>query len=131
MRQIIINSTPQEARVALVEGSALLEIFIERAHAKGVAGNIYKGRVTRVLPGMQAAFVDIGLEKAAFLHASDYFPGVVHHADEEIDAGSVSQDGNGAARRPPLQDVLQKGHEIVVQVAKEPIGGKGARVTAQ
>jgi ribonuclease G len=130
VRQIIINSTPQEARVALVEGSALLEIFIERTHSKGVAGNIYKGRVTRVLPGLQAAFVDIGLEKAAFLHASDYYPGAVHHPGEEIDASHAN--GNGAApRRQPIEEVLQKGHEIVVQVAKEPIGSKGARVTAQ
>jgi ribonuclease G len=130
VRQIIINSTPQEARVALVEGSALLEIFIERTRSKGVAGNIYKGRVTRVLPGLQAAFVDVGLEKAAFLHASDYFGGSVRHTDEDVDPAAIS--GNGAsARRPPIEEVLGKGNEIVVQIAKEPIGGKGARVTAQ
>jgi ribonuclease G len=130
VRQIIINSTPQEARVALVEGSALLEVFIERTGAKGVAGNIYKGRVTRVLPGMQAAFVDIGLDKAAFLHASDYGLGAMPHAEEEIDTATLDDNGAGM-RRPAIQDVLQKGHEVVVQVAKEAIGGKGARVTAQ
>ena len=70
-REIIINSAPYETRVALLEQRRLIEIFIERARDKGVTGNIYKGRVTRVLPGMQAAFVDIGLEKAAFLHGSD------------------------------------------------------------
>ena len=132
MRQIVINSTPQEARVALVEGSALLEVFIERTRSKGVAGNIYKGRVTRVLPGMQAAFVDIGLEKAAFLHASDYYPGAVSHAEEELDETLSSANGNGAhAKRQPIEDVLGKGNEIVVQVTKEPIGSKGSRVTAQ
>ncbi|MDX2088352.1 MAG: Rne/Rng family ribonuclease, partial [Kofleriaceae bacterium] len=132
MRQIIINSTPQEARVALVDGSALLEIFIERTRAKGVAGNIYKGRVTRVLPGMQAAFVDIGIEKAAFLHASDLFGGSVSSAEEDVDAGVPAANGsNGAHKRPPIEEALRKDNEVVVQVAKEPIGGKGARVTAQ
>jgi len=132
VRQIVINSTPQEARVALVEGTALLEVFIERTRAKGVAGNIYKGRVTRVLPGMQAAFVDIGLDKAGFLHASDYFGGSVpSSAEEDVEPGLQLASGNGSHKRPPIEEVLRKDNEVVVQVAKEPIGGKGARLTAQ
>ena len=78
-RQIIISATPQESRVAIMENARLLEIHIERTRERGIAGSIYKGRVTRVLPGMQAAFVDIGLPKAAFLPGSDHYPA---NADE-------------------------------------------------
>src|SRR4051812_48358090 len=102
---------PQEARVALVDGSTLQEIFIERRRAKGIAGNIYKGRVTRVVPGMQAAFVDLGLEKAAFLHASD-LPSAAVGGGEELD-DSVGPDDNGTARRAPLiEEALRKDNEI-------------------
>src|ERR671926_1077819 len=72
-QEIFINSTPQESRIAIMEDGVLAEFLIERKEERGVAGNIYKGRVARVLPGMQAAFVDIGMEKAGFLHASDFF----------------------------------------------------------
>jgi ribonuclease G len=151
---ILINSTPEEARVALVENGALAEIHIERARDRGIAGNIYKGKVVRVLPGMQAAFVDIGLPKAGFLHVSDFYPGV----DElpMIDADAVEHDVEpaGAEREPsplldtsgvpefsvtaqetepppvPLEERLSRGDEILIQVAKEPIGSKGARVTS-
>ena len=119
----------------------MIEIFIERARDKGVAGNIYKGRVTRVLPGMQAAFVDIGLEKAAFLHGSDLYADL-----DRVQCPMRLEDGatpieveaepraRPAARQPPgrgspIEDRLKKGQEILVQVAKEPIGTKGARVT--
>ncbi len=134
-REIIINSTPFETRVALVENQRLLEIFIERAHGRGVAGNVYKGRVTRVLPGMQAAFIDIGLEKAAFLHVSDLDsePEESFGENGDIDLEIASSNGNSVpgatARRLPIEERLKKGHELIVQVAKEPIGSKGARVT--
>src|SRR5262245_48679213 len=87
---ILINSTPEETRVALIENQALAEIHLERARDRGIVGNIYKGKVVRVLPGMQAAFVDIGLTKAGFLHVSDFYPGV----DELplIDADLVERD---------------------------------------
>ena len=138
-REIIINSAPYETRVALLEQRRLLEIFIERTRDKGVAGNIYKGRVTRVLPGMQAAFVDIGLEKAAFLHSSDLYAelGDEFIAEEATAPAEAPEAGGDApetaskppARRVPIEERLKKGQEILVQVAKQPIGTKGARVT--
>jgi ribonuclease G len=136
-REIIINAAPYETRVALLEQRRLTEVFIERARDKGVAGNIYKGRVTRVLPGMQAAFVDIGLEKAAFLHGSDFYAelGDEFLTEEgptpiEISTESTAAEPKAAPRRVPIEERLKKGHEILVQVAKQPIGSKGARVTS-
>jgi len=142
-RQIIINSTPQEARVATMENARLLEIQLERVRERSIAGSICKGRVMRVLPGMQAAFVDIGLEKAAFLPGADFFP---MNADEyalgepagepPASAGDTAGEGeDGAAPRrlrtlPPIEERLQKGQEVIVQISKEPIGSKGARVTS-
>jgi ribonuclease G len=136
-REILINAAPYETRVAVVERQRLIEVFIERTRDKGVAGNIYKGRVTRVLPGMQAAFVDIGLEKAAFLHGSDLYAdlGEEFLAEDgatpiEVEADARAANGKAAARRVPIEERLKKGQEILVQVAKQPIGSKGARVTA-
>ena len=127
-----------------MENARLLELHIERVRERGIAGNIYKGRVVRVLPGMQAAFVDIGLEKAAFLHASDS-PAQRRRVRAEraaLEATTPRRRPAGAAttalappaRRPralpPIEERLQKGQDILVQVTKEPIGTKGARVTA-
>jgi ribonuclease G len=116
--EILINVTPRETRVALVENGVLQEISIERARRRGLVGNIYKGRVVRVLPGMQAAFVDIGLERAAFLHASDI--------EQPID-------GDFAATKTvaDITRLLHEGDEICVQVIKDPLGTKGARLTTQ
>ncbi len=136
-REILINAAPYETRVAVVERQRLIEVFIERTRDKGVAGNIYKGRVMRVLPGMQAAFIDIGLEKAAFLHGSDLYADLTEEflAEDgttpiEVEADTRAPNGKAAARRVPIEDRLKKGQEILVQVAKQPIGSKGARVTA-
>ena len=136
-REIVINAASYETRVAVLERQRLIEIFIERARDKGVAGNIYKGRVTRVLPGMQAAFVDIGLEKAAFLHGSDLYAdlGEEFIAEDgatpiEVEADVPAANGKLAARRVPIEDRLKKGQELLVQVSKQPIGTKGARITA-
>jgi ribonuclease G len=145
-RQIIINSTAQEARVATMENARLLEIQIERVRERSLAGSICKGRVLRVLPGMQAAFVDIGLEKAAFLPGADFFPlSADEYALEEptfeaseadgappaaAGAGSVPPPRKRARAAPPIEDRLQKGQDIIVQISKEPIGSKGARVTS-
>jgi ribonuclease G len=159
-QKIIINSTPQEARVALLENDALVEIHIERTRQRSIAGNIYKGRVIRVLPGMQAAFVDIGLEKAGFIHASDLFGGTLpagYLEDEDADDLSSADDAAPEEERPeegvaaksdpparpshrgrrdrvtpylPLEEVLKKNQEILVQVAKESIGTKGPRLTS-
>jgi ribonuclease G len=131
-RQIIINVAPWETRVALLEDTTLVELHIERRAEVGIAGNIYKGKVLRVLPGMQAAFVDVGLAKAAFLHASDVAgpalpPEVAHDDAPEIVEGAPAPPPRDVR---PIEERLQKGDEILVQVAKEPIGTKGARVTA-
>lgn len=115
--ELLINVTPRETRVALVENGVLQEIYIERSGRRGLVGNIYKGRVCRVLPGMQAAFVDIGLDRAAFLHASD-----VESRESESDEGAASGD---------ISKLLQEGQELSVQVIKDPMGTKGARLTTQ
>lgn len=110
--QILINVTPRETRIALLEGGILQEIQIERACRKGRAGNIYKGKITRVLPGIQAAFVDIGLERTAFLHVSDL----------AVDADKQSLN---------IRDYVYEGQELLVQIIKDPIGSKGARLSTQ
>jgi ribonuclease G len=118
--EILINVTPRETRVAVVENGVLQEVLIERAGKRGLVGNIYKGRVARVLPGMEAAFVDIGLERAAFLHVSDIRP-------ESVPLGEVAASGDRAALA--ITDLVREGQELVVQVIKDPIGTKGARLT--
>jgi len=135
--EIIVNAESGETRVALLERSQFTEFHIERTATKDVVGNVVKARVMRVLPGMQAAFVDIGLEKAGFLYVGDYFA--------EPKAGNSDGNGNGknngrgrgggrgrGPRRapPPIDSVLSEGQEIIVQIAKEPIGTKGARITS-
>ncbi len=119
--EILINVTPRETRVALVENGMLQEMHIERASRRGYVGNVYKGRVSRVMPGMQAAFVEIGLDRAAFLHASD----IVLPQSSLLAESSES----AAATTPPINELLRDGQEIVVQVVKDPIGSKGARLT--
>ena len=117
--ELLMNVTPNETRVALVETGVLKEVHIERQAKRGIVGNIYKGRVTRVLPGMQSAFVDIGLEKAAFLHASD----IVSHT-ECVDVNEQKQ-----FRAKNISELVREGQDIVVQVVKDPLGTKGARLT--
>ena len=132
--EIIINAELGETRVALLEKGQFAELHIERERDESVVGNVVKGRVMRVLPGMQAAFVDIGLEKAAFLYVGDYFESTLETGDTEGEPGSGSRRngrGRGARSAPPRIDtVLHEGKEIVVQIAKEPIGTKGARITS-
>ena len=110
--EILINVTPRETRVAMVENGVLQEVFIERASRLGLVGNIYKGKIQRVLPGMQAAFVDIGLERTAFLHASDIFQG-----------------NGGEKKEDNILNLVRQGQDILVQVVKDPLGSKGARLT--
>ncbi|HXW83316.1 MAG TPA: Rne/Rng family ribonuclease [Candidatus Binataceae bacterium] len=170
-REIVINASAIEVRVALLEDGALAEFFLERESHRGLAGNIYKGKVTRVLPGMQAAFVDIGLDKAGFLHVSDFRDptdqlstvgdivgeedveteepagATGDSADSRSDAPEAAADeaqaqrhgrrrrrgrrgGNPPARRLPIEQQLHRGQEIIVQIAKEPMGTKGARLTS-
>jgi ribonuclease G len=117
--EILINVTPRETRVALVENGVLQEVYIERARRRGLVGKVYRGKVCRVLPGMQAAFVDIGLERAAFLHASDVVSRTAE-GDAEHNAAEVD-----------INQLLHEGQEISVQVIKDPLGTKGARLTTQ
>jgi len=130
--EILVNATPGETRVAIYEKNQFVDLHIERAKQRSVVANVVKGRVSRVLPGMQAAFVDIGLEKAGFLYVGDYV--------EDIEQISGKDDGggrgrgprrNGNRRAPPdISTLLREGQEILVQIAKEPIGTKGARITS-
>jgi ribonuclease G len=134
--EIVINAELGETRVALIENGRFAELHIERERDKSVVGNVVKGRVSRVLPGMQAAFVDIGLEKAAFLYVGDYFESVLETGQTEGEPGSGGHRRNGGRGRkgrsapPRIDTVLREGQEIVVQIAKEPIGSKGARITS-
>lgn len=116
--EILINVTPLETRVAVVENGIVQEILIERIRKRGLVGNIYKGKVCRVLPGMNAAFVEIGLQRAAFLHASDLHKNknAVSHYTGEIE---------------PIERLLHEGQELLVQVIKDPLGNKGARLTTE
>jgi ribonuclease G len=139
-RDILINASLRETRVAILEDDQLVELLVDRPDARRMVGDVYLGKVEAVLPGIQAAFVNIGTDKSAFLHASD----VVFDEDEDPDDDDDDEDEEDAApdappkkaarRRkdaPPIQDVLKKGQDLLVQVSKEPISTKGPRVTAQ
>jgi len=126
-KDLLVNATPPETRVALREDGRTVEVFHERRGRESLVGNVYLGRVHRVLPGMQAAFVAIGFERDAFLYVEDAAP---HPVDFE---GAEEDDGNGAAvrdDRPRIDDLVKEGQQLVVQVTKDPIAGKGPRVTA-
>ena len=156
-KEMIISSSAHETRVAILEDDHVAEIFIERERQRGVVGNLYKGRVSKVLPGMQSAFVDLGLERDGFLYVTDAIPSSEEFErfetdeDETTASGSPSSDGgtsarpaSSAARRsgppgrrerekgpePKIEDLLKEGQEIIVQVSKEPLGTKGARLTS-
>ena len=136
--ELVINAASHETRIALIENGTIAELYIERSREKGIVGNIYKGRVIRVLPGMQAAFVDIGLEKAAFLYVADVFDAIeeyeslLYDGRKKDEESSGEQEANGHEFRPlhPIEDLLQEGQELLVQISKEPIGTKGARITS-
>jgi ribonuclease G len=148
-REILINGSPRETRVAILEDDTLVELLVDRPDARRIVGDIYYGRVEAVLPGIQAAFVEIGLEKSAFLHASDLIEPDEDEMDDdeprgdeadeadaeaEGDAGRQKNGGRSEGRRgklPPIQDLVKKGQTLLVQVTKEPIGTKGPRVTRQ
>jgi ribonuclease G len=163
-KEMIISSSAHETRVAILEDDQVAEIFIERERSRGVVGNVYKGRVSKVLPGMQSAFVDLGLERDGFLYVSDVVASFedferLDTDDEEHPAGAVAQlpaatlndgnlasgtqkthgpRGNGGRRdrdrekgpEPKIEELLKEGQEVIVQVAKEPLGTKGARLTS-
>ena len=121
MQDILINWAPQETRVALIENGAVQELHVERALERGRVGNIYTGRVVRVLPGMQSAFIDVGLERAAFLHV----------ADLQLGGTGRGGAGNGGSAPQPIEKLVFEGQSLTVQVIKDPIGSKGARLSTQ
>ncbi len=131
---LLVNVDITDTRVALIEGGVIAELYIERKTQRSVVGNIYLGRVTRVLPGMQAAFVDVGLDRAAFLHVED----AIRPEDFAtlVPGDETTGEENGKAQRSrvnrstPIRDVLKEGQEILVQISKEPLGTKGARATS-
>jgi ribonuclease G len=149
-KEMIISSNGHETRVAILEDDLVAEIFVERERSRGVVGNVYKGRVSKVLPGMQSAFIDLGLERDGFLYVSDVIDTDDAFAklsgDEEDDdepSGNVaapkSEAGGGPRNRrdqrekqqdQKIEELLKEGQEILVQVAKEPLGTKGARLTS-
>ena len=120
---ILINVTPQETRVAITGAGVVQELLIERTASRGLVGNIYMGRVARVLPGMQSAFVEIGLERAAFLHVADI--------REHRKPGSQNGADNGRPAGKPIEKILAEGQPVLVQVLKDPMGTKGARLSTQ
>ncbi|MHC5224625.1 ribonuclease G [Ignatzschineria sp. LJL83] len=134
--EILINITPNETRAAVISNAMVQEVLIEREEKRGLVGNIYKGVVIRVLPGLEAAFVDIGLDRAAFLHVSDIQTACSDYTPDECES---CNDGNEAERLPTKRNpeaiditkILTQGQELVVQVIRDPLGTKGARITTQ
>jgi len=118
--EILVNVTPRETRAALLEDGVLQEIYIERTRRRGLVGNIYKGTVTRVLPGMQAAFVELGLARTAFLHASDI-----------ARSQAQGEEPEAPPSLPDIRELLHEGQPVLVQVLKDPLGTKGARLTTR
>ncbi len=144
LKELVVNSAPHETRVALLENGTIVEVFIERRDETSIAGNIYKGRVQRVLPGMQAAFVDIGFDQAAFLYVDDVLDAASHKVCKKIEQETdhdpedsdipAQEKGPGSWRAAQahdcsIEELLKEGQEILVQVAKSSIGSKGPRVT--
>jgi len=135
-KEMIISSSAHETRVAILEDDQVAEIFIERERSRGVVGNLYKGRVSKVLPGMQSAFVDLGLERDGFLYVSDViatfeeFDRLETDEDEKPKGGGRRERDKEKEAEPKIEELLKEGQEIIVQVAKEPLGTKGARLTS-
>src|SRR5262245_47032944 len=133
-KEMIVSSNGHETMVAILEDDLVAEIFVERERQRGVVGNVYKGRVSKVLPGMQSSFIDIGLERDGFLYVAE----VIDTLEEfdKLEAGDDDEKGGGASKREEarqqakIEDLLKEGQEILVQVVKEPLGTKGARLTS-
>src|SRR5262245_20266603 len=128
-KEMIVSSNGHETMVAILEDDLVAEVFVERERQRGVVGNVYKGRVSKVLPGMQSSFIDIGLERDGFLYVAD-----VIDTMEEFEKLESGEDDDRQARdkdkpQPKIEDLLKEGQEILVQVVKEPLGTKGARLT--
>ncbi|MBM4135994.1 MAG: Rne/Rng family ribonuclease [Nitrospira sp.] len=131
--EILINVSLEETRVGLLEGGQVVEFYVERKRDASLVGNIYKGKVVKILPGMQSAFVDIGLEKSAFLYVTDIHTGIEEYApfiDEEEKDNSLQLVSRRGKPDITIEDIIQEGQEILVQVSKDPLGSKGARLTS-
>src|ERR1700686_168890 len=135
-KEMIISSNGHETMVAILEDDLVAEIFIERERQRGVAGNVYKGRVSKVLPGMQSSFIDVGLERDGFLYVAEVIDTLEEfeklEAGDEDDKGGAPRDRERerARQQAKIEDLLKDGQEILVQVVKEPLGTKGARLTS-
>jgi len=134
-KEMIVTANGHETQVAILEDDLVSEIFVERERQRGVVGNIYKGRVSKVLPGMQCAFIDIGLERDGFLYVSDVVDTIeefdrLESEDEADGGGKGDRRGRDRGPQPKIEDLIKEGQDIVVQVAKEPLGTKGARLTS-
>src|SRR3989338_8591356 len=131
--EILINATQEEKRVALLEGGQVVEFYIERKRDASLVGNIYKGKVVKILPGMQSAFIDIGLERAAFLYVADIRADIEEYApflEDEEKSDSLEFISRRGRPELSIEELIQQGQEILVHVSKDPIGSKGARVTS-
>src|SRR6185369_7976803 len=137
-KEMIISSNGHETMVAILEDDLAAEIFVERERQRGVVGNVYKGRVSKVLPGMQCAFIDLGLERDGFLYVADVvdameeFDKLDSGEDDEKDGGAAKDNGKerGPRPQPKIEELLTASQEILVEVVKEPLGTKGARLTS-
>src|SRR5262245_33600882 len=142
-KEMIVSSNGHETMVAILEDDLVAEVFVERERHRGVVGNVYKGRVSKVLPGMQSSFIDIGLERDGFLYVAEVIDTLeefekLEAGDDEPSTGSGQPQGNGSAARKEreerqqakIEELLKEGQEILVQVVKEPLGTKGARLTS-
>src|SRR5205807_2478912 len=137
-KEMIISSNGHETMVAILEDDLVAEIFIERERQRGIVGNVYKGRVSKVLPGMQSSFVDVGLERDGFLYVSEVIDTLeeferLEAGDEDEKGGRGPGGGKGReepARQAKIEELLKEGQEILVQIVKEPLGTKGARLTS-
>lgn len=129
--ELVINVTKEESRVALLENGQVVELYIERKKDTSFVGNIYKGKVVKILPGMQSAFVDIGLERAAFLYVGDILTGIDEYYTAFLENDVEKNDVNIKSLQPgtvPIEELIQEGQDLLVQVSKDPISSKGARV---
>src|SRR6266568_4168153 len=131
-KEMIVSSNGHETMVAILEDDLVAEVFVERERHRGIVGNVYKGRVSKVLPGMQSSFIDIGLERDGFLYVTDVIDTLEEFDKLAADEEEEKRDRNGDRDRPKpkIEDLLREGQEILVQVVKEPLGTKGARLTS-
>jgi ribonuclease G len=133
-KEMIISSNGHETMVAILEDDLVAEVFIERERQRGVVGNVYKGRVSKVLPGMQSSFIDVGLERDGFLYVAEVIDTIVEFeklaGDEDDNKGNGNRERERERQKAKIEDLLREGQEILVQVVKEPLGTKGARLTS-